>query len=432
MLKLSIPLLLICLVNIACANQMQPIKVKIESAEGGYQLLRNGKPYHIRGVGLGVDAPNTKALMAELKLRGGNSLRTWHVGDGSFLDDAHELGLTVSLCLDIKRERHGFDYGDPVAVQKQFEQVKRQVIKYRNHPALLTWVIGNELNHDYTDPRVYDAVNAISKMIHELDPNHPTTTTTAGINAELAGVINERAGDIDFISVQVYGGLFDLLPALETIDLKKPLMLTEWGTIGHWEVPTTEWHAPIELNSSEKATVYQRGIDEIFPQLDGVLIGNYAFLWGQKQERTPTWYGLFFEDYATEAVNNLERFWTGEVKTSLAPKVQDFTLDGRRAEDNIRLSAGKTYAVQAMVNGHGEDILSYRWVLLDESTATQSGGDAEEVPTEHLQFLDKPTSHQPVLTAPKAAGAYRLFMYAYDNGGSVAHANIPFFVQAGD
>ncbi len=71
--------------------------------------------------------------------------------------------------LDVARERHGFNYDDTAAVKKQLEELGAEVLKYRNHPALLAWGIGNELNLQYKNPKVWDAVNDVSKMIHELD-----------------------------------------------------------------------------------------------------------------------------------------------------------------------------------------------------------------------------------------------------------------------
>ena len=53
------------------------------------------------------------------------------------------------------------------------------------------------------------------------------------------------------------------------------------------------WGAPIEHNSSEKAASYLRNYQGSIEPLSGQVIGSFAFLWGQKQERTPTWYGMF-------------------------------------------------------------------------------------------------------------------------------------------
>ena len=88
-----------------------PIPVRIEATGGGYRLLRGGEPYVVRGAGTG-----NPEMLARLKDSGGNSVRTWHVDDGTLLDRAQELGISVSLCLYIARERHGFDYDDEAAV----------------------------------------------------------------------------------------------------------------------------------------------------------------------------------------------------------------------------------------------------------------------------------------------------------------------------
>ena len=401
-----------------------PLRVEIRAAAGGYQLYRDGAPYPIRGAG----SQNVDDLES-LRRHGGNSVRNWAVEDGSILDRAQQLGLTVALCLNLARERHGFDYDDEASVARQFQQMKQQVLAHRNHPALLAWVIGNELNHDYRNPRVYDAVNDISEMIHELDSNHPTTTTTAGISQELAQVIQQRAPDLDFLSVQVYGGLLGLPDALARIRLDMPLMVTEWGTIGHWEAPATTWGAPIEPNSSEKARRYQQGYDQVLAPLAGRIIGNYAFLWGQKQERTPTWYGLFAADgRRTEAVDVLQRIWTGKWPVNRVPQISALLLDGKKAADSVSLLPGQIYPAAARAADVEEDALDFEWRLMRESRATQSGGDAEEIPETLNQFIIGPQAAETELRSPSQPGAYRLYVYVGDGQGGVAHANLPFLV----
>ena len=405
----------------------EPITVEIRGEPGEYQLYRGGKPYRVLGAGT-QQIPDFASLTAA----GGNSIRTWDSNDPAVLDRAHELGLTVSLCLDIKRERHGFDYGDSVAVKAQFEKMKTEVLKYRDHPALLTWVIGNELNFDYTDSRVYGAVNDISKMIHELDPHHPTTTTTAGISVEVLDDIRRRAPDLDFVSVQFYGGLFDLPTILEEANFHQPIMVTEWGTVGHWEVPTTEWQAPLELNSSDKAEHYREsfeGVLQVLPQS----IGDYVFLWGHKQERTPTWYGTFTPlGERTEAVDTMQYLWTGEWPENQAPHLVSMKLEGQAAEDSIRLKAGQKAEAVAEVTDPDEDALGYRWHLMAESQAKQVGGDAEAIPEDFSSLIqvsnESRGEHKIQFQVPEQAGAYRLFVYGADDGGGAAHANIPFYV----
>ncbi len=412
--------------GVGALAQEGPITVEIRGGPGNFTLYRGGEPYHIRGAGA-----ETLADLESLAGNGANSVRTWRPGDGSVLDIAQELGLTVALCIEITRERHGFDYDDAEAVARQFEQARDIVLRYRDHPALLFWIIGNEMNLEAENPRVYDAVNEISRMIHELDPHHPTTTTTAGISPDLARIIQQRAPDLDFLSVQVYGDVFNLPQRFADLDPELPLMVTEWGTIGHWEVPVTEWGAPIELHSSAKAAVYRRGFEEILAPMQDRLVGNYAFLWGQKQERTPTWYGVFTADgRATEAVDELHRIWSGQWPDNRAPRIGSMRLDGRGADQSVRLTAGEEFSASVEAEDPDGDTLIFDWRVMEESTATEVGGDREEIPPVLDGLIADPARSAIALRAPERPGAYRLFVYVGDGRGRVAHANIPFFVDA--
>src|SRR5688572_21979655 len=99
--------------------------------------------------------------------------------------------------LDVTSERICLNYDDTAAVRKQLDRLRAEVLKYKDHPALLGWGIGNELNLQYKNPKVWEAVNDISKMIHDLDKNHFTTTILAGVNPGLVEHIKAKATDID-------------------------------------------------------------------------------------------------------------------------------------------------------------------------------------------------------------------------------------------
>jgi len=399
------------------------IPVELVHEEGRYRLLRGGQPYEIRGAGL---AGNMKALAAH----GGNSFRTWSTtGAKQVLDEAERLGLTVALCIDIGRERHGFDYDDEDAVARQLEFARREVRKYKDHPALLLWMIGNEPNLEFRNPRVFDAINDISRMIHDVDGAHPTTTALAGFSPELAGLIVKRTPDLDFLSIQLYGDALNLPRRIEEIGYDGPLLVTEWGATGHWEVPTTDWGAPIEQNSSEKAASYLAAYNAIMSN-PAQVFGSYVFLWGQKQERTPTWYGMFLEDGTeTETVDVLHYLWNGAWPDNRSPRVEAMRLDGRTAHDSIVITAGERYTASVVANDPDGDALTFRWEIMRESEATQTGGDAEERPEALPGLIDAGGNDRVIVTAPSDPGAHRLFVYVHDGQGNAGHANIPFRVQ---
>ncbi len=405
-----------------------PAKVEILENNGKFQMLVNKEPFYINGAGL--EFGNIKALASHEA----NSFRTWRTENGErsaqeVLDEAYENGLMVTMGIEVGRERHGFNYDDPVEVKKQLEDIKSQVMALKDHPALLIWGIGNELNLRYTNPKVWDAVNEISEMIHEIDPNHLTTTSLAGISEKEVQLIKERCPDLDILAVQMYGDLPDLPNLIREFGWKGPYMVTEWGATGHWEVPTTSWGAPIEEHSSLKAANYLKrykgGIEADSLQC----IGSYVFLWGNKQERTPTWYGIFLEDgQETESVDVMHYIWNGTWPANRTPKIESFVLDGKTAYQNVTLSQSKEYTAIISTTDEENDPVTYRWEVLPESTDLQDGGDYEEKP-QAIQGLFMSESDNKLIMKAPAKGKYRLFVYATDGNNHSAAANIPFLVQ---
>ncbi|MFD3003782.1 glycoside hydrolase family 2 TIM barrel-domain containing protein [Pontibacter toksunensis] len=402
----------------------QAVKVEVRKENGGYQLYRGGKPYYIKGAG------GTRYL-DKLAAYGGNSIRTWSTDNAQeILDEAHKHGLTVTMGLEVGRERHGFDYDDSEAVAQQLAELRKEVMKYKDHPALLVWGIGNELNLNYTNPLVWDAVNDIAKMIHEVDPNHPTSTMLAGINKMEVDYIKEKVPELDILAVNAYGGLPDVPKRVREYGWEGPYMITEWGPTGHWEGPQTPWGASVEETSSQKAEVYKSRYEASMLADKDKNLGSYVFLWGQKQERTPTWYGLFTEDgKESEVIDVMHYLWTGKWPENRAPHLSAFEIDEQKATDNIYLKPNKSYKVTAEVSDPDEDKLTYRYELLHESTDLKEGGDRENRPAAIPKRVSESGEGKAKLKAPAKEGAYRLFVYVYDGNDNVATANIPFYVK---
>lgn len=402
-----------------------PVRVEIVKTGRQFQLARGGQPYFVKGAGGG-------AYPGRIAAYGGNSIRTWGSHNGNqVLDAAQKNGLTVLMGLDVARERHGFDYNDTAAVSKQLETLRAEVLKYKDHPALLAWGIGNELNLQYKNGAVWNAVNAISKMIHQLDPDHPTCTVLAGVNKELVASLKERCPDIDFLSVNTYGGLATLPAAIASAGWEGAYMVTEWGPTGHWEGLSTAWKSPIEETSSEKAAVYKSRYEASVEKDKEKCLGSYVFLWGQKQERTPTWYGLFTEKgEESEVMDVMQYLWSGTWPANKAPHLYSLQVDGKKAVNDVYLKPGNRYEVLAVVADPDKDRLTYRWELLPEPAQVGEGGDFERRPEAvENAITGTATTGRATLKAPGKEGAYRLFVYATDGHNNVATANLPFYVK---
>ncbi|MDD3721192.1 MAG: glycoside hydrolase family 2 TIM barrel-domain containing protein [Lutibacter sp.] len=433
------PIIIVCLFCLfSCVKTPQitttqlplekPVKVTLTNTDGKFQLFVAGKPFYIKGAGLEF------GNIASVAKHNGNSFRTWRTENGQksgkeILDEAYKNGLMVTMGIEVERERHGFDYNDTVAVKEQLERIKTKVLDLKDHPALMIWGIGNELNLRYENPKVWDAVNDISKMIHEVDPNHLTTTMLAGISKKEIALIKEKCSDLDILSVQMYGDLPNLPKLIREYGWEGPYIVTEWGATGHWEVPKTAWGAPIEENSTLKAANYLKrykgGIEADSLQC----IGSYVFLWGNKQERTPTWYGIYLEDgKETESVDVMHFVWNSKWPENRTPQIVSYTIDGKTAYENVVMEAEKLYTASLKISDFENDPINYTWEILPESVDLGDGGDHEERPKSVNFEIVNQKDGELTFKAP-TAGMYRLFVYADDGHGHAATANIPFKVN---
>ncbi|NND93721.1 MAG: hypothetical protein HKN45_02590, partial [Flavobacteriales bacterium] len=176
--KISNIIFLLLSILLTSSINGQVSKVTVEKVGDKWTMFRNGEPYFVKGVGGSTELDKAVEI-------GANSIRTWgldQLGEG-LLDEAHEMGLSVMVGLWVGQERQGFDYNDTVAVRQQFERFERAVKKYKDHPAVLLWGVGNENDLFYSNIKVWDAIQDIAAMIHEVDPNHPTSTVTAGLDS---------------------------------------------------------------------------------------------------------------------------------------------------------------------------------------------------------------------------------------------------------
>ncbi|MGM0460072.1 MAG: glycoside hydrolase family 2 TIM barrel-domain containing protein [Bacteroidota bacterium] len=403
-----------------------PIPVEIKEEKGSFQLYRGGEPYYINGAGGGGHLELLTSI-------GGNSIRRWSTGSDTMelLDRAHNLGISVCLGLNMGKERHGFNYDDEEAVASQLQRMRDEVLKYKDHPAVLMWGIGNELDLNYTNPVVWHAVNDVSKMIHDEDPHHVTTTMIAGINQEKADHIKEKCSDLDLLSVNTYGGLAVLPGDVRKYGWDKAYIVTEWGPTGHWESPRTDWDVAIEETSTVKAELYKDRYQASMGSDSEKCLGSYVFLWGQKQERTHTWYGMFMENGdPIEVVDSMQYNWTGKWPEKRSPGIDDYRLDGKTALDSIYLNPGQQVEAEVFPINRSSGDLEVEWEVFHESTDLQDGGDREEKPPKVEALVGRGEGNTVRLNAPEEEGPYRIFVYLKDDEiNRVATANIPFYVR---
>jgi hypothetical protein len=181
------------------SQPVRPSKVEIVGADYHYQYLINGQAQVIKGMGLNTQysqllSPEDRAAridsdMAQLSALGVNTVLGWDPAefDDVLLDAAqrHHIGVVMPFDLDPEA-----DYTDPAVRQRLHDEALAWVARYRNHPALRMWGLGNEVLHKIVhpawvgpqDPQRVRQAEAFSDWlvqtadaIHALDPNHPVT-----------------------------------------------------------------------------------------------------------------------------------------------------------------------------------------------------------------------------------------------------------------
>lgn len=391
------------------------------SPREGWQLVRHGSAYTVCGAG-GEDRP---ALLASL---GGNTLRTWHTPDARVLDAAHAAGLAVMAGLAVGHERHGFDYTDPHRVERQRAGLLSLVRKFKNHPALLVWGLGNEtegFERPDGNPLVWQELDVLARLIKAEDPAHPVCTVIAGPGAAKLASFERFCPHVDILGVNAYGDAPGIPDALARAGIMRPYLLTEFGPAGHWEVRATPWGAPIEPSGHDKAANYLRTHREIMRRSAGHCLGSFAFLWGHKQEVTPTWYGMFLPSgEKTASVDAMTLAWTGREAASPCPRIESV----RSSFIESRVEPGSCHEVHAAIVAGGDERLTLDWTVLAESSDRKIGGDPESVPPSWPDCVRVGEGGEATLTAPAQPGAYRLFLRVRDGAGSAAVANFPFLV----
>jgi hypothetical protein len=418
--------LLALLISLPVTTEAEPPQgksavVRIVKDRDGWQLLRDGKPYFIKGAG----GDGSRALLARA---GGNSIRTWGADRlEDLLDEAHRHGLSVTVGIWLGHERHGFQYTDADQVAAQYESARKAILRYKDHPAVLMWGLGNEME-GYArgdNAAIWSAINNIASMAKQLDPNHPTMTVVAEIGGDRVKNIHRLCPDIDVVGINCYGGLPSLPERYRKEGGTKPYIVTEFGPPGVWETKRNAWGAVPEPTSTEKARLYGDGYREGIARARGLCLGSYVFAWGNKQEATATWFGMLLQDGSRlGAVDAMTEVWTGKPPVNPCPVIEALELQGT---DEVEPGATVKAALTASDPKGGA--LKVRWVLQQDVDDYNVGGDNEEAPPTFPEAIVTSGHTSAEVRLPKEGGIYRLYAYVHDAHGGAAVANVPVRVK---
>ncbi len=401
----------------------QPSKVELVSDEKGFTLLKDSEPYYIKGAG-------AKSHFGLLANSGANSIRVWSTNNEAYLDSAHAYNMTVALGLYVRPERSGMDYNNEYAVQSQIEQLKTEVLKYKDHPALLVWGIGNEVDLQYSNFKVWETIEVLAKFIKEVDKNHPTMTVIAGLDPSKIYMIKKHCPSVDILGLNAYGSIENAPLNIRKYNWDKPYIVSEWGVNGPFEAPRTAWQAKKEPPNGVKANQRIRRYQQKIESDSEMCLGSYCFLWGQKQESTATWHGIFLNSgYPTEAVDAMHYCWTGSWPEERAPSIVDIKLEGTNWKKDHFLSPNREVTLDIDVNPNNNSEIMVEFHLFPESMSKKVGGDIQKSLDEIELNIVRQSISQVTFLTPKFKGAYRIFAYVKNKNNQSSVANVPFFVE---
>lgn len=415
--------LLIAVLALALSVGSAEAQVRVVEQDKGYALSVDGECISVRGVA------GTKRL-AEAAQSGANAFRTW----GNSLEEveqlmgtAHELDMYVMLGIGLPKD--GARYKDLVFREQTRRYCRTLAERYKDDTKLIVWSLGNEINMGSVDSVAWRFVDELAQEIKRIDGRHLVATVLSTASAVTS--VEDYCPSIDFVGINSYGGIGGVAQTLASNGYNRPYMITEWGPTGWWECRRTAWGAPIEQTSEQKRQVYeQRYRDHIVAEPR--CMGSFVFLWGQKEERTPTWFGLFVESEIdglplkgepTPVVEAMRSLWQGITNPMIAPVVESLTVNGLSAADSPVFTAATPIEVDAKLADYHPEQLTFVWEILYEATVTATGGAHEPRPNRYGKVVSG------ILPRTKlkidSEGEYRICLYAISSNGYVATANVP-------
>lgn len=432
--------------------------------------IRRGRMY-VDGVEFYVKGAAATMEHTAMAAFGANTCRVYSLGSAGLLDRLYEAGLMCYAGLgapSYKSLAGSPDYDDADFREEMIRLSLEKVRKFKDHPALLCWSLGNEAESGGKNREgLFIYYGALASAIKELDPYHPVTITMTEVPEKWeADFINSHCGDVDFVSYNTYYSFLndhrDFRAFLAGIGMTKPYMITEYGPTGTWNRKhedlsdrINDWGALIQLSSEEAALRY---IDcyNLISAFDNCL-GGIAFWWGyQTHGEVLGWYPFYTKDlHMLPAVHALESCWKDIPYDSKAPRIQSWKysveLNGMNADAPQWASSGKACknpvlspgqscrasVIASCRSGNPSASLRYKWFIYsDASYSLDSYGwkrieDGEYVYDTHgmhmamdedarAELFEDRTRAEVSFAAPSRTGNYRLYVMAYDDSNYTA------------
>ena len=310
-----------------------------------WQLLVDGKPFDIKGATFQFvdDVENYDKYFKDLQFLGVNSIRTWATGKNTkaLLDAAHKYDIKVMAGIWMRHGRPGmedddqFNYlEDKEGMQAQYDNAISFVKEHKDHPAILTWGIGNEVYLNIaTDPEKEAYSKLLEKIcaeIKKIDPNHPITS----VEAWTFGLEwwQKHVPSIDIYGLNSYGfGVSLLQGELDKRNIDKPYLISEFGVTGEWDIQQKVNGIKVEPSDQQKYDAISKGYSEWIANKPNNL-GLYVFHYGNDDSHLAPWLLMFYDEQTRPQYWATRKAYTGKDPVNDVPEISTFELKGSEAK----------------------------------------------------------------------------------------------------
>ena len=152
-------------------------------------------------------------------------------------------------------------------------------------------------------------------------------------------------------------------------------------------------------------------------------------MWGQKQESTATWHGMYLSNgYPTEAIDVMQYCWSGNWPKQRAPSIMEIKLNGDNWKKNHIFSVNQEVSLEYVFKRNNNDSLIFDYQLYPETFSNKSGGDFQDSPDEIPFKIINKFENSIKFKVPDKKGFYRVFVFVKNQYNQSSVANIPFKV----
>ncbi len=426
--KKKITFFVICLVFTLLGMEKVPVPqqgnvVTIIGRKGNWQLLVNRKPFELKGVGVGqINGKEEKADYLHLaKEMGANAVRTWGISQGTkeYLDKAYKYGLLVDagIWLDpvLPEMKHPISYQGNSSYKKAIrDEVLSYVRRFKDHPAILFWNVGNEVLYWTKDEDERIAfcrfLEALIQEIHTIDPNHPIIYTTSMTTA--VSYIKKYVPSLDILGVNAYGN-FEGLHKDIIRSLGMPYIITEFGHA--WTTQGDINGRLYEPREEEKALDYKRFAYQI-KKHKGYCLGMFAFYLGDTTQISYTWWNLTYGFKKKLPYLVMKSIYTGRPIKKYPPIIKRMSI-----RKKILLHPNEVFYIQVELRHANEKDFKFQYFA---STAKDEFY-FSEYPNTKIPFDVMGKGPKVAAKAPSKPGTYRVYVVvSNDDLATVANKTI--------